>query len=165
MPANISMHLWKMDVKNPDGGYGQDLGLIPLAKRDNGSMRASFAGAKEAGRFEWRAQTTASNGKSIEAKLPFVVVDQSVESLQPIPDWQLMEQMARLNASAGGALIAPDQTNDILTLLQERRKQSTETTIENRKLGEGVLDSWVAFLCLGVLMLLQWSLRKKWNLP
>jgi uncharacterized membrane protein len=165
MPANISMHLWKMDVKNPDGSYGQDLGLIPLAKRDNGSMRASFAGAKEAGRFEWRAQTTASNGKSIEAKLPFVVVDQSVESLQPIPDWQLMEQMARLNASAGGALIAPDQTNDILTLLQERRKQSTETTIENRKLGEGVLDSWVAFLCLGVLMLLQWSLRKKWNLP
>lgn len=165
MPANISMHLWKMDVKNPDGSYGQDLGLIPLAKRDNGSMRASFAGAKEAGRFEWRAQTTASNGKSIEAKLPFVVVDQSVESLQPIPDWQLMEQMARLNASAGGGLIAPDQTNDILTLLQERRKQSTETTIENRKLGEGVLDSWVAFLCLGMLMLLQWSLRKKWNLP
>jgi hypothetical protein len=76
-----------------------------------------------------------------------------------------MEQMARLNASAGGTLIAPDQTNDILTLLQERRKQSTETTIENRKLGEGVLDSWVAFLCLGMLMLLQWSLRKKWNLP
>lgn len=165
MPENIAMHLWKMDVKNPDGSYGQDLGLVPLAKRDNGSMRANFAGAKEAGRFEWRAQTTASNGKSIEAKLPFVVVDQSVESLQPIPDWQLMEQMARLNASAGGTLIAPDQTNDILTLLQERRKQSTETTIENRKLGEGVLDSWVAFLSLGVLMLLQWSLRKKWNLP
>ena len=92
-------------------------------------------------------------------------MDQSVESLQPIPDWQLMEQMARLNASAGGTLIAPDQTNDILTLLQERRKQSTETTIENRKLGEGVLDSWVAFLCLGMLMLLQWALRKKWNLP
>jgi uncharacterized membrane protein len=165
MPANISMHLWKMDVKNPDGSYGQDLGLVPVAKRDNGSMRANFAGAKEAGRFEWRAQTTASNGRSIEAKLPFVVVDQSVESLQPIPDWHLMEQMARLNASAGGTLIAPDQTNDILTLLQERRKQSTETTIENRKLGEGVLDSWVAFLSLGVLMLLQWSLRKKWNLP
>ncbi len=152
MPANISMHLWKMDVKNPDGSYGQDLGLVPVAKRDNGSMRANFAGAKEAGRFEWRAQTTASNGRSIEAKLPFVVVDQSVESLQPIPDWHLMEQMARLNASAGGTLIAPDQTNDILTLLQERRKQSTETTIENRKLGEGVLDSWVAFLSLGVLM-------------
>ncbi|MFN9416838.1 MAG: hypothetical protein ACK578_05005 [Pirellula sp.] len=165
MPANISMHLWKMDVKNPDGSYGQDLGLVPVAKRDNGSMRANFAGAKEAGRFEWRAQTTASNGRSIEAKLPFVVVDQSVESLQPIPDWHLMEQMARLNASAGGTLIAPDQTNDILTLLQERRKHSTETTIENRKLGEGVLDSWVAFLSLGVLMLLQWSLRKKWNLP
>jgi uncharacterized membrane protein len=165
MPANISMHLWKMDVKNPDGSYGQDLGLVPLAKRDSGSMRANFAGAKEAGRFEWRAQTTASNGKSIETKLPFVVVDQSVESLQPIPDWQLMEQMARLNASAGGTLIAPDQTNDILTLLQERRKQSTETTIENRKLGEGTLDSWVAFLSLGLLMLLQWSLRKKWNLP
>jgi uncharacterized membrane protein len=165
MPTNISLHLWEMDVKNSDGSYGQDLGLVPLAKRDNGSMRANFAGVKEAGRFEWRAQTTASNGRSIEAKLPFVVVDQSVESLQPIPDWHLMEQMARLNASAGGTLIAPDQTNDILTLLQERRKQSTETTIENRKLGEGVLDSWVAFWSLGVLMLLQWSLRKKWNLP
>ncbi len=163
MPQNVSLHLWKL----PETGEaeGQDLGEVPTMRRDTGSLRASFVGTKTAGRYEWRARATSADGRVLESKLPFSVADRSIESLQPIPDWQLMEQMARLNAAAGGLLLAPDQTNEVLKQLRERRKQSTETIIENRKLGEGVLDSWTAFLILGALMIGQWSLRKRWNLP
>lgn len=160
MPQNIALHLWK---ETESGAV--DLGESPLIKRDTGSLRSNFAGAKEPGRYEWRAKAIAPNGKELESRLPFIVVDRSLESLQPIPDWQLMEQMARLNADAGGELLSPDQMSDVMAQLQSRRKQSTETVVENRKLGEGLIDSWTACLVFGLLMIAQWSLRKRWNLP
>jgi hypothetical protein len=124
-----------------------------------------FAGSKTPGRYEWRAQTIGSQGQKIETKLPFVVEDLSVENLQPIPDWGLMEQMAKLNRDAGGTLVTPDQVDEIIDLIQERQKMATETIVENKRLGEGLLDSWAAFLFLGTLMIAQWTLRKRWNLP
>ncbi|XZE33610.1 hypothetical protein SH501x_004400 [Pirellulaceae bacterium SH501] len=160
MPQSISLHLWNVSDSVP-----VDLGEAPVVKRDTGSMRSSFAGAKDPGRYEWRAKAVTTTGKELESKLPFIVVDRSLESLQPIPDWQLMEQMARLNSEAGGALLSPDQMSDVMDQLQSRRKQATETVVENRKLGEGLLDSWTAFMLFGILMIAQWSLRKRWNLP
>lgn len=170
MPKNIKLHLWKtadsvMVADINSFKKDKDLGEVPLQRRDAQSMRALFAGVKEGGRFEWRATVTGSEGQLLEAKLPFVVVDQSIETLQAMPDWQLLGQMAKLNASAGGSLVAPDQTSEIVKQILERRKQSTQTAIENRRLGDGVLDSWSAFLLLAILMIGQWGLRKKWNLP
>ena len=82
-----------------------------------------------------------------------------------MPDWQLLAQMAKLNASAGGALLAPEQSDEIVRQILDRRKQSTQTAIENRRLGDGALDTWTAFLLLAIVMVCQWTLRKKWNLP
>jgi uncharacterized membrane protein len=165
MPKAIQLHLWKMDDGKTNGGKDQDLGEFPLIRRDATTMRAQFSGAKQGGRYEWRASVAGSKGQTIEAKLPFVVIDQSVETMQPMPDWLLLNQMAKLNASAGGALVAPEQTNDVVQQILDRRKQSSQTAIENRRLGEGILDTWTAFLLLAGILVAQWSLRKKWNLP
>lgn len=169
MPKNIKLHLWKTADSAMVADFNslkkeEDLGEVQLQRRDAQSMRATFAGVKTGGRFEWRATVTGSEGQQLEAKLPFVVVDQSIETLA-MPDWQLLGQMAKLNASAGGSLVAPDQTSEIVKQILERRKQSTQTAIENRRLGDGVLDSWSAFLLLAILMIGQWGLRKKWSLP
>lgn len=163
MPQNVSLHLWRL----PDGetGVPQDLGAVQTMRRDEMSLRASFLGTKDAGRYEWRAQATAMDGTVMESSFPFLVADRSIESLQPIPDWQLMEQMARLSEASGGGLYSADQMPELLEQLQNRREQSTETMVENRKLGEGLIDSWTAFLVIGTLMITQWGLRKRWNLP
>jgi uncharacterized membrane protein len=166
MPPNISMHLWKMAEDSTGKTQPIDLGEMPMTKRDNKSWRATFQGSKEPGRYEWRANTTIpASGKTVETKLPFVVQDNSIENMQPIPDWSLMEQMARLNESAGGMLVSPDSPQEIVKQLIERRKIATETIIENRRLGDSVVDSWLTFLLLGGLMIGQWFLRKRWNLP
>jgi len=167
MPPNIRLHLWKLAERegNEIAGSDQDLGEVQLLRRDGQTMRASFAGSKEGGRLEWRATAIGSKGQRLEAKLPFVVIDRSVESMQPMPDWQLLAQMAKLNAAAGGALVAPEESSDIVRQILERRKQSTQTAIENRRLGDGALDTWTAFLLLVLVLVGQWALRKKWNLP
>lgn len=166
MPSNIQLHLWKLAGRNsPAGETDKDLGEVQMQRRDGQSMRAQFAGVAQGGRYEWRAKVTGSKGQPLEAKLPFVVIDTSAETMQPMPDWQLLAQMAKLNASAGGVLVAPEQTDEIVRQILDRRKQSTQTAIENRRLGDGVLDTWTAFLLLAMVMICQWTLRKKWNLP
>ena len=166
MPKNIQVHLWKLVDRNSAAGeVDKDLGEVQMQRRDGQSMRAQFGGSKEGGRYEWRANVNGSKGQRLEAKLPFVVIDRSAESMQPMPDWQLLGQMAKLNASAGGTLVAPEQSDEIVRQILDRRKQSTQTAIENRKLGDGVLDTWTAFILLTMVMIYQWTLRKKWNLP
>jgi len=170
MPKNMQLHLWKLADRNSNAGEAdKDLGEVQMQRRESSafgqSMRAQFAGSKEGGRYEWRAKVSGSKGQILESKLPFLVIDQSAESMQPMPDWQLLGQMAKLNASAGGTLVAPEQSDEIVRQILDRRKQSTQTAVENRRLGDGTLDTWTAFLLLALVMICQWLLRKKWNLP
>ena len=165
MPEQIQLHLWKMAESTGANDKEQHLGEVKMMRRDTNSMRAAFPGAKQSGRYEWRASVIGSKGQKLEAKLPFVVIEGSVETTNRIPDWQLLNQMAKLNASAGGTLVAPEQADDIVKQILDRRKQSIQTAVENRRLGDGALDSWAAFLLIAIVMFSQWTLRKKWNLP
>jgi hypothetical protein len=94
-----------------------------------------------------------------------VVIDQSIENLQPLPDWQLMGQLAKLNESAGGVLVSPDQPSDLISRLLERRRQATETVVETFQLGDTTLDSWIAFFAIAANLVMQWGLRKRWGVP
>jgi hypothetical protein len=128
-------------------------------------MKLAFDGVKDPGRYEWRSSAVGSKGKTLESRLPFVVIDQSLETLQPLPDWQLMGQLAKLNEAAGGVLVSPEQTADLISRLLERRRQATETAIETFQLGDTTLDSWFVFLAIAGLLILQWGLRKRWGVP
>jgi len=166
MPKSVFMHLWKLGPPRFDGASSEeDLGEFSLQKRDAMSMKLRMEGQKQAGRYEWRAKAVGSKGKQVEARLPFIVLDQSVESMQPLPDWQLLSQLAKLNESAGGELMTPEQSEEIVRKIVDRRKQATETAVENYKLGDTVWDSWLVFACIAGVLVLQWVLRKVWGLP
>ena len=167
MPKNVFLRLWKFEESQQEDIPAKEIevGEFPLSVRDAASMRAAFNGLATPGRYEWRATTIGSGGKGLESRLPFVVIDQSVETMQPLPDWQLLGQLSKLNESAGGELLSPDQGAEIIRKLIERRRQATETAIESFRLGETTIDSWLQFLALGVLFVLQWGLRKRWGVP
>jgi hypothetical protein len=106
-----------------------------------------------------------SKGKQIEARLPFIVMDQSLESMQPLPDWQLISQLAQLNAAAGGEMLVPEQLDEMVRRIVERRRQATETQVESFRLGDTTIDSWILFVLFAGVLILQWVLRKRWGLP
>jgi hypothetical protein len=167
MPKEVSLRLWRFDagLQENQPPSEKQFGEYRFNPRDATSLRLAFEGAKEPGRYEWRAKTVGSEGKELESRLPFVVIDQSIESLQPLPDWQLMGQLAKLNESAGGVLVSPDQTADLISRLLERRRQATETVVETFQFGDSTLDSWLAFLTIAANLVLQWGLRKRWGVP
>lgn len=167
MPGEIGLQLWKFENSQQEDqpAKEQPIGDFRFSPRDAASMKLNFDGVKEPGRYEWRAISTTASGKRLEARLPFVVIDQSLETLQPLPDWQLMSQLAKLNETAGGVLVNPDQTSDLIGRLLERRRQATETAIETFQLGDTTFDSWLMFLAIAGILILQWALRKRWGVP
>jgi uncharacterized protein YlzI (FlbEa/FlbD family) len=128
-------------------------------------MKLRWDGIKDPGRYEWRALASGSKGQQIESRLPFIVMDQSIESMQPLPDWQLISQLAKLNASAGGEMILPEQADEVIKQIVERRRQATETQVENLRLGDTTIDSWLLFLVVAGMLITQWILRKRWGMP
>ncbi len=156
MPKTIDLR-WSLD--------GEDRGpLIPQSTSKN-VLSGQIMQVSKPGRYEITARTTNSDGKSIESKLPFIVVDMAIEKLQAAPDWQLINQLAKLNETAGGRIIAPEATDEIVKSLMERRRTATVESVQTYRLGDGILDSWAAFVLISLLWSIQWSLRKAWNLP
>jgi uncharacterized membrane protein/uncharacterized protein YlzI (FlbEa/FlbD family) len=165
MPPNVTLRLWRLGVPREGRVEENEVGQFNLQKKDASSMKLRWDGIKDPGRYEWRALASGSKGQQIEARLPFIVMDQSIESMQPLPDWQLISQLAKLNASAGGEMILPEQADEVIKQIVERRRQATETQVENLRLGDTTIDSWLLFLVVAGMLITQWILRKRWGLP
>jgi len=143
MPSEVALQLWRLELPSQENQTAREtsMGEYRLSPRDATSMKLAFDGIKEPGRYEWRASSLGSGGKKLESRLPFVVIDQSLETLQPLPDWQLIGQLAKLNESAGGLMVNPDQASELIGRLLERRRQATETAVETFQLGDTAWDS------------------------
>jgi uncharacterized membrane protein len=156
MPADMELR-WSLD--------GEDRGPLLPAKINENTRRGEFNQLAKAGRYEIVASGTNSEGKKLESRLPFIVIDLAIEKLQSSPDWQLINQLATLNESAGGKVFAPESTDEIIRALQERRRSFRVESVKTFRLGEQLIDSWVVYLLFVLFMAIQWSLRKTWNLP
>ena len=165
MPQNVILRLWRLGVPKEGRVEENEVGQFNLLKKDASSMKLRWDGIKDPGRYEWRALASGSKGQQIESRLPFIVMDQSIESMQPLPDWQLISQLAKLNASAGGEMILPEQADEVIKQIVERRRQATETQVENLRLGDTTIDSWLLFLVVAGMLITQWILRKRWGMP
>ena len=141
-----------------------DLGTILLEKRDERTLVGRMSTPKQPGLYRLKATTTGTHGQAIGAQLPFIVLDQSLETVQPMPDWSLMTQLAAINAPAGGMLVAPEELEKVFQALLSRQYKAAVAVVQSYRLGEGNIDSWFLFLVLFGLWGAQWILRKRWSL-
>ncbi len=156
LPKEIEVR-WTLD--NVDHG--------PLLPQKSGPNRldGELNQINKPGRYEMIVRAKNDEGQPLEARLPFIVVDMAVEKIQSSPDWQLINQLAKLNESAGGRVIAPESSDDIIRALQERRRSFHVDSVQSFRLGENLADSWASFGLISLLFVIQWSVRKAWNLP
>lgn len=154
MPEAIEAQVW-------DGS--KSIGTIVLQKSGDRTMTGKINAPDKGGRYEIRCTAISGSGK-IESQLPFIVMDQSIESQNPIPDWALLEQMARMNESAGGTLLTASQVDTAIEKLIDRKNSATVELVESHRLGDSTIDSWIYFAILVGLLTLQWQIRKRWNL-
>jgi uncharacterized membrane protein len=144
---------------------GEDRGPLLPQPLNSTELEGQLGPFTKPGRYEIVAKAAGEDGQAIESRLPFVVIDLAIEKIQATPDWQLISQLSSLNESAGGRIVAPEASGDILKVLQQRRLETQVDTVRTYRLGESVWDSWLVFLTIATLFSIQWALRKAWNLP
>jgi hypothetical protein len=158
MPSNV-----EVVVIRPDGK------TIPLAttKRDAETLEGTWQIDGSAGVYKIKASTkTTGDGAAAElsSEFPFLVLDNSVELANPIPDWQLLGQLAESTKEAGGMVIDQDSIDATLRGLL-KRLQTRQTEVEQaRRLGDSAADQWVYLLVFAVILSAEWWLRKKWQM-
>jgi uncharacterized membrane protein len=143
---------------------GELVRAVPVAKEGNDVWSVELDCPTKPGRYELVASAKGTQDKPLDAMLPFIVSEQSVEMMQPIPDWQLMQQMAQLNEIAGGRLFGPEEIDELIRVLLERKKSAQLETLETLRVGDTTADSWVLFLSFVAVMSMLWYARKKFNL-
>ncbi len=84
-----------------------------------------------------------TSGNLLEATLPFIVLEQSAETQQPLPDFGLMNQLAAITESSGGCLLAEEDVDIAMDRLAERRMSAIVELVQSYRLGDGTFDSWI----------------------
>lgn len=96
--------------------------------------------------------------------LAFQVIDDDRELARPLADPALLEQLAALTAEAGGRAFAPDQVDELLSAIHDNRQQAVSPVVEKKRLGDGPLSGWLVFVAFAGLLIIEWTLRRRWGL-
>jgi uncharacterized membrane protein len=159
IPSNV-----EVVIEKPDGTLLQ----VKTTKRGSDILEGNWTVEGEAGIYKLRATTQrtaeGANAKPLKAELPFLVLDNSVELANPIPDWQLLAQMAESTKDSGGVLADGTSVAEAVRSLV-RRLQSQQTEVElARRLGDKAIDQWTYLSFFAMLLVVEWWLRKKWQM-
>lgn len=119
----------------------------------------------EPGLYRLTLKAEDEKGTSFTSDIAFVVRDESRELSTPAADWQMMQNIAGATDRAGGRVITPNEIGEAMQWLRDRQSQARVTTLEKRRLGDGVWDSWLYFVLFCGVMSLEWATRKRWQLP
>jgi uncharacterized membrane protein len=95
---------------------------------------------------------------------PFQILDQAAELRQPYADHTYLSQLAAQTASAGGAMFLPDETNQLIDLIQQLRRKSEAPVVQKYRLGDSAVSAWPLFILLVGLLSGEWYLRRRWGL-
>lgn len=120
----------------------------------SGSGYALNLGTPEAGQYSFTATTT-WNGKKYTAQGSFAVEQLNLEQANLVADHGLLNTMAQ---TTGGAIIAPDQLDQLPHLLEQRHDLKSVLYSQTRY--TELLHLPLIFILLVILLGAEWALRK-----
>ena len=156
MPTKIELELNR---------EGRVVGNLESQAVDKNHRQVKLKDLNEPGLYRLSLKAVDGAGKSFNTDIAFVVRDESRELSSPAADWQMMQNIAGSTERAGGRVITPAEIGEAMQWLRDRQSQARVTTLEKRRLGDGVWDSWLYFVLFCGVMSLEWATRKKWQLP
>ncbi len=156
MPEQIKLELSR---------EGQWLQNIESTVTSGNQREARIAGLDKPGLYKVALTSTGSNGQAYAADVAFIVRDESRELSYLAADWQMLQNISSANAAAGGKLFLPEDVGQAIQWFRDRNDAAKITTIEKRRLGDAAWDAWLTLAAFCILMSIEWSLRKAWQLP
>lgn len=144
---------------------GQWLRNLETQVEGDSRRQAAVSGLDQPGLYRLALTAQAEDGREYSSELAFIVRDESREMTTPAADWQMMSNLASTNSAAGGRVLLPDEIGEALSWLKQRQDETKIKTVEKRRLGDAAWDSWLYLTLFCLLLSIEWSLRKSWQLP
>ncbi|MEM9645078.1 MAG: glutamine amidotransferase [Planctomycetota bacterium] len=116
----------------------------------------------EPGFYTLQMQT--SRVESTPASMAFQVVDDDLELANPSADPIYLRQLADMTSRQGGRSFLPDEVDELVDLIREKRGSNTTTIVQKHRLGDGPLSGWIVFSVFAVALAAEWILRRRWGL-
>lgn len=116
------------------------------------------------GFYRLRVRPDPSSESLPPEEMAFQVVDESRELAQPMADPVYLRQLAELTADHGGAAFAPDEIDELIETIRQRRRQAETPIVEKHRLGDGPISGWILFLLFAGALSTEWFLRRQWGL-
>jgi outer membrane usher protein FimD/PapC len=128
----------------------------------NGSVEADFIAAGGVYRLE---VVMSKDGAEIgRESQEFDVVDIDSETVIPVADISLVQQLADATQTAGGQLWTVQQLEGLADSLVKSTEKLDIKIPQLWRLGDTPWDAYGFVVALFVVMMLQWGLRKYWGL-
>ncbi|MDG2223126.1 MAG: glutamine amidotransferase [Rubripirellula sp.] len=97
-------------------------------------------------------------------EMAFQVIDESRELATPMADPVYLRQLAELTADHGGGAFTPDEVDQLIETIQQRRQRAETPVVEKHRLGDGPISGWMLFLLFAGALSTEWYLRRQWGL-
>jgi len=117
-----------------------------------------------AGFYRLRVRAESPDATLPPEELAFQVVDKSRELAQPLADPVYLSQLADLTADHGGASFLPENIDELITTIRERRSMAETPVVEKFRLGDGPFTGWLLFGIFAGALSTEWFLRRQWGL-
>ena len=93
-------------------------------------------------------------------ELAFQVIDESRELARPMADPVYLKQLADLTSDHGGAAFLPDEIDQLITTIKQRRSLAETPVMEKFRLGDGPVTGWLLFGLFAGALSTEWLLRR-----
>ncbi|MCA9139693.1 MAG: VWA domain-containing protein [Planctomycetales bacterium] len=97
-------------------------------------------------------------------KVAFQVTETSRELARPMADPVYMKQLADLTARHGGASFDPQQIDELVETIAQKRRSAETPVIEKNRLGDGPKSGWLVFTLFAGALSAEWFLRRRWGM-
>lgn len=130
---------------------------------DGRAIRGAMPTVKP-GFYRLRVRTAVESTSLQAEELAFQVVDRSREMANPMADPVFLQQLASITADHGGAAFAPEEIDNLIQTIKQRRVAAETPIVEKQRLGDGPLSGWILFTLFAGTLSTEWFLRRRWGL-
>jgi uncharacterized membrane protein len=116
------------------------------------------------GFYRLRVQPSVPSESLKPEELSFQVIDESLELAQPMADPVYLKQLAEMTSDHGGAAFLPDEIDQLIATIKQRRSLAETPVIERYRLGDGPFTGWLLFGLFAGALSTEWLLRRQWGL-
>lgn len=106
----------------------------------------------------------ASDESILPDEVAFQVTETSRELAKPMADPVYMKQLADLTSDHGGASFDPQQIDQLVSVIEQKRRKAETPVIDKNRLGDGPKSGWLVFTLFAGALSAEWILRRRWGM-